>query len=176
MRAHCDSLEGPVVQDARRALDSGDVTPVLKWVSAEREDEIREAFTRTLAVRDRGDEAKDLADRHFFETLVRIHRAGEGELFAGLKPASEIDPGIAAADRALESGSADELTRNLAAAISDGILKRFVAATERRKHADDSVDAGRAYVQAYVDYIHFVESVNRLSTHGAPHSHDQMEP
>jgi hypothetical protein len=27
-----------------------------------------------------------LADTHFFETVVRLHRLGEGESFTGLKP------------------------------------------------------------------------------------------
>jgi len=31
-RAHCDTLDGPVVQAARQALDSGKVNPVLAWV------------------------------------------------------------------------------------------------------------------------------------------------
>ncbi len=161
--AHCDSLEGPVVQDARLALEKGDPTPVLKWVRKEHEGEIRDAFKQTMAVRTRGDDARALADRYFFETLVRIHRAGEGEAFAGLKPASDVDPGIAAADKALESESPVELARHLSAAVSEGIQKRFALALERKKHAQESVEAGREYVEAYVDYIHFVESVNRLA-------------
>ena len=83
--AHCDSLEGPVVQDARLALESADPTAVLKWVSREHEDEIRDAFKQTLAVRAKGDDAKTLADRYFFETLVRIHR-GESHTHHDLAP------------------------------------------------------------------------------------------
>jgi len=174
--AHCDSLDGPVIQDARKALAAHDVTPVLKWVSAEHEDEVRGAFEQTLALRDRGNDEKALADRYFFETLVRIHRAGEGESFAGLKSALEIDPGIAAADIALATGSPDEMARHFSAAISDGIKARFAAASERKKHAEESIDAGRAYVEAYVEHIHFVERVNRLSTHGASSGHHEPEP
>ncbi len=37
--AHCDTLDGPVVKDARVALDAQDVTPVLKWVSRDKEGE-----------------------------------------------------------------------------------------------------------------------------------------
>lgn len=173
--AHCDSLEGPVVQDARLALEKGDPTPVLKWVNKEHEGEIRDAFKRTLAVRGKGDEAKALADRYFFETLVRIHRAGEGEAFTGLKPASNVDPGIAAADNALQSGSAKDLAEHMSAAVGEGIRKRFAVALERKKHVTDSVDAGREYVEAYVDYIHFVESVNRLASHGASHLHNESD-
>jgi hypothetical protein len=170
---HCDSLAGPVVQDARKALESNDIRPVLKWVSAEHEAGIRDAFRRTVAVRGLGNDARDLADRFFFETLVRIHRAGEGEAFTGLKPAGEVDPGIDAADRALQAGTADELVRHMSDAVSDGIRTRFAATMERRKHAEENVEAGRAYVQAYVEYIHFVEGVNRLAAHGASLKHHE---
>lgn len=171
--AHCDSLQGPVVQDARLALQRGDPTPVLKWVSREHEAEIRDVFKQTVAVRAKGDDAKALADRFFFETLVRIHRAGEGEAFTGLKPASDVDPGIAAADAALQGGSAKELVRHMSTAVVEGIEKRFAVAMERKKHVADSVEAGREYVEAYVDYIHFVESVNRLASKGASHLHHE---
>lgn len=171
--AHCDSLEGPVVQDGRLALEKGDPAPVLKWVGEEHEAEILDAFEQTMAVRGKGNDAKALADRYFFETLVRVHRAGEGEAFTGLKPATNVDPGIAAADRALQSGSANELATHMSASIAAGIQKRFAAAAERRKHAADSVVAGRAYVEAYVDYIHFVEGVNRLASHGASRLHHE---
>jgi hypothetical protein len=174
--AHCDSLEGPVVKDARTALDKRNVTPVLKWVKKEQEREIRELFDQTIAVRDKGDDAKALADRYFFEALVRIHRAGEGEAFTGLKPAASVDPGIEAADEALRSASARELSNHLSAAISDGIEKRFALALERGKHAADSVDAGREYVEAYVDYIHYVETVHRLASQGVSHLHHEPAP
>ena len=174
-RAHCDSLDGPVVRDARLALHKGDPTPVLKWVKAEQEDDIRAAFKQTLTVRAGGTEAKALADRFFFETLVRIHRAGEGEGFTGLKTADDVDPGIAAADKALQSSSAEELTKELSASIDQGVLARFASVLERKKHSDDSVEAGRRYVAAYVDYIHFVESINRIATQGAsPIHHDDL--
>ena len=55
--AHCDTLDGPVVMAARAALEKGDVTPVLKWVKKENEEEIRALFKKTLAVRSKGAEA-----------------------------------------------------------------------------------------------------------------------
>jgi len=174
--AHCDSMDGPVIRDAQTALEKGDPTPVLKWVTKDREGDIREAFQRTLAVRTKGDDARQLADRYFFETLVRIHRAGEGEAYTGLKPAGIVDSGISAADRALEVGSFEELAKQLSGAVKDGIGKRFATALELRKYAGDSVEAGRQYVEAYVDYVHFVENVNRLAVHGAPHTHHDSAP
>jgi hypothetical protein len=87
------------------ALAAGDVTPVLKWVPVNDEQLIRTAFQNTMQVRKLGGQAQKLADMYFFETLVRIHRAGEGASYTGLKPGAEIDPAIAMADEALESGS-----------------------------------------------------------------------
>jgi hypothetical protein len=158
------------------ALEKGNVTPVLKWVRKEQEREIRDLFTQTMAVRGKGDDAMALADRYFFENLVRIHRAGEGEAFTGLRPATSVDPGIEAAYEALRSGSAKGLATHMSAAIAEGIQKRFTLTLERGKHAADSVDAGRRYVEAYVDYIHYVESVHRLVTHGVSHLHHESAP
>jgi hypothetical protein len=169
--SHCDSLTGPVVQDALLSLDTNDVSPTLKWVNAGFEGEVRQAFDQAMAVRQLGNEARALADRHYFETVVRLHRAGEGEPYTGLKPAALTDAGAAAADAALKSGSPRELAKSISAAVEKGITERFAVTAESRKHADDSVEAGRDFVRAYVDYVHFVESVRRLTVEGAPHTH-----
>ncbi len=104
--SHCDTMDGPVVAAAKAALEKKDATPVLKWVQKEDEAEIKAAFAKTLAVRAIGPEARELADQFFFETLVRVHRAGEGAPFTGLKPAgSDLGPAVERADKALESDS-----------------------------------------------------------------------
>jgi hypothetical protein len=158
--AHCDTLDGPVVADARLALDAGEVTPVLKWVRVEDETEIRTAFDRTLAVRAAGGAALELADTWFFETLVRVHRAGEGAPYTGLKPAGAVEPGIAAADLAIDTGSADKLVAALAEHLDEGVRHRFERVVAAREHAGHNVAAGRAYVAAYVDFIHYVEGLH----------------
>ena len=158
-RAHCDTLDGPVVTDARAALAAGDPTAVLKWVKPADEGEIRAAFARALAVRTGGGEAAALADTWFFETLVRVHRAGEGAGFTGLKPAGAVEPPIAMADRALASGSVDELATRIGEHASAAVTARFRRVVEARAHAGESVAQGRQYVAAYVDYVHFVEGV-----------------
>ena len=90
--AHCDSLDGPVIKEAQLALEKGDVRELLKWVTKEHEKDIRSAFAQSLSVRTKGKEARELADRFFFETLVRVHRAGEKAPYTGLKPAGIIVP------------------------------------------------------------------------------------
>jgi hypothetical protein len=170
--AHCDALDGPVVNLARQALAKGDVKIILPWVAAEKEKEIREAFDLAVAVRGKGTKEKELADRYFFETLVRVHRAGEGAPYTGLKPAGlDLGPAIPAADKALETGDPKPLLALINEAVHAGIHKYYVEARERKAHAGESVDAGRAYVAAYVPYLHFVERLYNDATtpiaHGA---------
>lgn len=172
--AHCDTLDGPVVVTARAALDKGDVTPLLKWVRSEEEKQIQAAFQKTLAVRAKGSEAKELADMYFFETLVRIHREGEGAPYTGLKPGEAVDPAVALADKALENGNVDKLVDVLSNAMANGIRKRFQHASETRNHADDSVVAGREFVESYVVFTHYVEGLHGLIKGGAAH-HGEAE-
>jgi hypothetical protein len=140
-----------VVAAAKEALAKGDITPVLKWIKPENEAEVREVFKKALAVRGKGPEAQELADMYFFETLVRIHRAGEGAPYTGLK-AEEIEPPVAAADKALETGSVEDLVKMVTAKVVHGIRDRFQETLERKKHANDSVAAGREFVEAYVPF------------------------
>jgi hypothetical protein len=172
--AHCDTLAGPVVMTAKAALEKGDITTVLKWVKKENEKEIREAFAKTLTVRKQGKEAKELADMYFFETLVRIHRAGEGAPYTGLKPGEAIEPIIAESDKALERGSVDDLVKDVTDAVSKGIRDKFAHAQETKKHADDGVEAGREYVEAYVVFTHYVERLYNDATTKIEH-HGEMK-
>lgn len=167
--AHCDTLDGPVVATARSALEAGNVTPLLKWVSPEDEETIKAAFEQTLAVRNLGEQARELADMYFFETLVRIHRAGEGAPYTGLKPGTDVDPAVALADEAIESGSVDELANVLTEALDKGLRARYEKVMERRRHANESVEAGREYVEAYVDFTHFAEGIHNMLKKGASH-------
>ncbi len=179
--AHCDTMDGPVVMTAKTALEKGDVTPVLKWVKKDDEKEIRELFKKTLVVRSKGPEAKELADMYFFETLVRIHRAGEGAPYTGLK-SEPVEPIIQAADKALETGSADALVKIVADAAAAGIRERFARVKEKKKHADESVEKGREFVAAYVEFTHFVERLHldasapcRCEHHAEHHGEMQKE-
>jgi hypothetical protein len=163
-RAHCDGLDGPVVQAGRVALDSGRIGPVLAWVPARDEAEIRHAFDHARAVRRLGPEAKALADRFFFETLVRVHRAGEGAPYTGLRPAGR-DPGpaVTGADRALETGSAAEVEKLLVESVRHGLHERFGRLKALARPGDD-VASGRAWVEAYVPWVHWVEGVHAAAT------------
>ncbi|MFA7257830.1 MAG: DUF6448 family protein [Kiritimatiellales bacterium] len=156
--AHCDTMNGPLIPEAQAALEKGDVTPILKWVSEENEAEIKDAFTKAVAVRSKGPEAKQLADHYFLETLVRIHRAGEGAPYTGIKD-EPVPPIVAIADQSLVNGSAEEMITKMTGHMAGAIREKFNKALETKKHAEESVAAGREYVEAYVQYIHYVEGL-----------------
>jgi hypothetical protein len=163
-----------VVATARTALNKGDVTPLLKWVRPEKEKQIKDAFQKTLAMRAKGTDVKELAEMYFFETLVRIHREGEGAPYTGLKPGEAVDPAVALADKALENGNVDKLVNVLSNAMANGIRKRFQHVREAQNHADDSVAAGREFVESYVIFTHYVEGLHGLIKGGAAH-HGETE-
>jgi hypothetical protein len=177
--AHCDTMDGPVVEAGRRAIAQNDVRYALVWVKPASEQEVRKAFEQTMAVRNAGPAARELADRYFFETLVRVHRAGEGAPYTGLKEEGvEPDPGIAAAEEALHRGSANELADDLATALRARVQEAFHRAHEMQSYQPGDVEAGRRYVEAYVHFIHYVDKAHQTAapqqgTHGEAAEHHE---
>ena len=167
-RAHCDTLDGPVVAAARKALESGNVDLVLVWVQKGDEREIREAFQSARSVRKAGGDARRLADRYFFETLVRVHRAGEGAPYTGLKPAGSVEPPVAAADKAIASGMLQPLGELVAGRMEQGLHRHFDAVMAKKNYRPGDVDAGRAYASAYVEFVHYAERLYDAAESMAP--------
>lgn len=160
--AHCDGVDGPVVNAARSALDAGNPNPVLIWVQPKDEAEIRAAFADALGVRKLNPQARELADRYFFETLVRLHRAGEGAPYTGLKPAGrDLGPAIPLADKAIAGGSVQELAQVLANEATKGVHTHFTDLRGKRNFRPDDLAGGRDYVASYVRFIHYVEGLHQ---------------
>lgn len=177
--AHCDGLDGPVVAAARKALQSGDPNSVLIWVQAKDEAEVRRAFAEAVAVRKINAEARELADRYFFETLVRMHRAGEGAPYTGLKPAGrDLGPAIPLADKAVASGADAELATFAAKEVEQGIHEKFADLQRKRNFRRDDLAAGREYVASYVAFVHYVEGLHQaVGANAAGHyAEGQPEP
>jgi hypothetical protein len=164
-----------VILEAKAALEKGDVTPVLKWVRKEDEAEIKTAFAKAVAVRDKGPEAKELADRYFIETLVRLHRAGEGAPYTGIKD-EPVEPIVAMADQALlTNGSAGKMIKSISVHMAEAIQEKFNKALEAKKNKDKSVEAGREFVKAYVTNMHYVEGIHTAIMSAASHHHEANE-
>lgn len=157
-RAHCDTMDGPVVKAAERALAQRNVKLVLIWVQKKDEAEIKQRFRQTLAVRRLNRQARKLADTYFFETLVRLHRAGEGEPYTGLKPAgTDLGPVIPLADKALQDGAAEPLLKLFAVPVQSEIQMRLREVIAKKSFTANDVEAGREYVKAYITFMHYVE-------------------
>ena len=163
--AHCDGIDGPVVAAARQALEAGDPNPVLIWVQPDDEGAVREALREATAVRRLGPEAREMADRYFFETLVRLHRAGEGAPYTGLQAAGrDLGPAIPLADRAVASGSDREIASFVAEEAAKGVHERFEDLQRKRRFDPGDIRAGREYVASYVAFVHFVEGLHRAAS------------
>lgn len=163
--AHCDTLDGPVVSAARKALDTGNVNYALVWVQKKDEGEIRKAYDAARR--------KQLDDRKFYETLVRVHRAGEGAAFEGLKPAGQVEPPVALADKALETGKLQPLAKLVKERVEKGLHHQYDQVMAKKNYDPNDVDAGRAYVAAYVQYVHYAEGLYNAAEVKAGEAHEQ---
>jgi len=167
--AHCDTMDGPVIKDAKLALDGNNINYALKWIQEADEPELREAFALTLKVRKLGPDAQTLADRYFFDTLVRLHRNGEGVGFTGVKPAgTPVDERILAADRAIEAGSLTPLAGKVPEEKKHELHILFDRVLALKNFDINNVRAGREYVAAYVSFFKFAEGEEHA--HAESHS------
>lgn len=171
LSAHCDTIDGPVVQASKDALEKENVNLVLIWVQKEHEKEVIEKFSKTIKARKISEEIKELADMSFFETVVRLHREGEGEPYTGIKTAGEdLSPAVISGDKAVETESIREVQALISAAVEEGLKKHFSELMEKKNYDPDNIEAGRDYVKSYVEYIHYVESLYNTAKNPGIHN------
>ena len=168
--AHCDSYDGPTIKDATKALETNNINLVLKWITPEQEKEIIPLFNKTYALKSGDKEVYAIVEKHFFETLVRLHRETEGAPYTGLKPAGTTKSIIQLSDQALESKNIDELLGKLNNHIGKVIREKYEKVATLDKVKNDSSEKGREYVEAYVDYTHTLEAIHDIVEQGAGHS------
>jgi len=172
MPPHCDSLSGPVVTMAKKALETGDVKLILPYVPEQSEGEVIATFDKVLPLHRQSNGAHEIADTFFFETVVRLHRAGEGAPYTGLKPAgADEGPVIPIAEKAIETGSLSELRKLLADSISAQVQERFDHMQHLKRHADESVEKARAYVESMLGFQVWAHKVY-LTAIAEPHDKD----
>jgi hypothetical protein len=175
MPPHCDSLDGPVVTAAKQALEKLNVDLILPYVKKSGEGEIRKAYEKSIKAREQGGAAREVADLYFFETVVRIHREGEGADFTGLKPAGlDVGPVIPVAEKAIEIGSPTELEKILCGTVKEEIHHRLEEVMHLKEHAGHGVDHAREYVEAMLGlqvWSHKLYNCAKSSAHEGPHEH-----
>ena len=169
--AHCDSYDGPVIKDAAKALETNNVNLVLKWITDEQEQEIIPLFNKTYSLKNGDKEVYAIVEKHFFETLVRLHRETEGAPYTGLKPAGTTKQIIQLTDIALADGNVDNFLAKFNSHIDKVVREKYQKVAELNKVKDKSKEQGRAFVEAYVDYTHTIEALHEILEHGnSPHS------
>lgn len=169
--AHCDSYDGPTIKDAYKALETNNVQLVLKWIDKSQETEIISLFNKTYKLKTGDQEIYEIVEKHFFETLVRLHRETEGAPYTGLKPAGTTKKIVVMSDKAIESGSIDDLMKKFNSHVESVIREKYNEVLALEKVKNESVEKGRAYVKAYVEYTHLLEGIHDMITHGAAHKH-----
>ncbi|KAB2840623.1 MAG: hypothetical protein F9K45_08825 [Melioribacteraceae bacterium] len=166
--AHCDSVEGPVVKAAEEALNSGNINHVLIWIPAENENELKELFQKVSGIRNINESVREIADLYFYETVVRIHRMGEGVGYTGLKGKDfKPEEGIEAADLAIRNNSVEEILSHVDESKHEKIKNYFSGLQSKKNFEVNNVAAGREYVSSYVHFIHYIESLftGKTNTH-----------
>ncbi len=175
MPPHCDSMDGPVVTAARHALEKEDVNLILPYVKDNASADIKSAFEKALRARKADPAAREVADLYFFETAVRLHRAGEGAPYTGLKPAGlDVGPVIPVAEKAIKTGSPDELVRLLTNTLRDEVRHRFDHMTHLREYRNGDVAKAREYVEAMLGlevYSHQLYKAMKAAPHEGEHEH-----
>jgi len=177
--AHCDSLDGPVAKAVGKALETGNVNPVLAYAPASAEPEIRVAFEKSRKVRDLSSDARTLADQSFMETVVRLHRAGENAPYTGMKPGGiNYGPVIPAAEHAVETGDLAKLKEALVEEIEHALRERLAHVRELRNVSLDPQSAAevphaRERVSNELGFVTFAETIRQAALgKGAEHHAD----
>jgi hypothetical protein len=175
MPPHCDSKDGPVVTAAMAALEAGRIELVLPYVPSISEAETQDAYDKTMAARACSPAAKEVADEWFCETVVRLHRAGEGAAYTGLKPAG-LGHGVVVpvAERAVQTGDASELVALLSTALREETLHKFETVMHLKSDDPRSVAEDREYVEAMLGFIVWSHKTHQCITSDPLHDHGSM--
>lgn len=169
--AHCDTMDGPVISDAKKAIETNNLNYALKWVLPDGDQELTEAFELAMAVRGLSPEAQELADKYFYDNFVRIHRAGEGAPYTGVKPyGTPMEEVVIAADKSIEVGNLSPLKELVPAAIMPELQERLDKVLATIDFDVDDVNAGREHIEAYVQFFHLAEEGDK---HGEEHGESQ---
>lgn len=156
MAPYIDSMDGPVVKAAEKALDMEDVKYVLPYVSRDDEEEIKDSFEKTILVRELSGDAAELADYWFFETTVRLHRKEEEKTYTGLKSAgTDWGPIIPKIDLAIKTENIDELLNFILNFIREDIKSRFDDLLAKKDYDPDDVDDTRDYIKTREEFIEY---------------------
>jgi len=154
MPPHCDTKDGPVAEAVNKALETENVNYILIWIPKSGENELKSVFEKALKARKLGKEAKDVADLWVLETAVRLHRAGEGAPYTGIKPAGlDEGPVVPKAEKAIETGDPKEVIDFMKQTVEKELQRRFELVYSKKNYDVNDVAAGREYIDAFIGFV-----------------------
>jgi hypothetical protein len=154
MPPHCDTRDGPVAKAVRKALETGNVNLILIWITKSVEHEMKDVFEKALKARKLGKEAKIVADDWVLENAIRLHRAGEGAPYTGIKPAGlDEGPIVPKAEKAIETGNPKEVIHFINHSIEEELQRRFKRVYSKKNYNENDVTAGREYIHAFIGFV-----------------------
>jgi len=167
MALHCDRMDGLVVKAAEEALEMENINYVLPFVKEKYEDELKDAFERTLVVRELSGDAAELADYWFFETAVRLHLKGRGISYTGLKPAYiNGEPIIVMANQAVKSENLNDLMNFILSSIREDVEARFDDVLSKNDFDVNDVDDARDYVDSMLNFFSYLQTLIEFMEEG----------
>jgi len=173
MPPHCDTRDGPVAKAVGKALETGNVNYILIWIPKNAEHEMKEIFEKALKARKLGKEAKEVADDWVLETAIRLHRAGEGAPYTGIKPAGlDEGPVVPRAEKAIETGDPNEVIHFINHSVDEELRKRFESVYSKKNYHENDVAAGREYVHAFIGFVVFSHHLYTNITGNGPHEEE----
>ncbi|BDZ69779.1 DUF6448 family protein [Methanobacterium petrolearium] len=167
MALRCDRMDGLVVKSAEEALEMENINYVLPFIREKYEDEVKDAFERTLVVRELSGDAAELADYWFFETAVRLHLKGRGISYEGLKPTPvNGEPVIVMADQAVKTENLNDLMNFLLSSIREDVEARFDDILYKKDYDVNDVDDARDYVDAILNFFGYLQTLIEFMEEG----------
>ena len=167
MALHCDRMDGLVVKSAEEALEMENINYVLPFIKEKYGDELKDAFERTLVVRELSGDAAELADYWFFETAVRLHLKGRGISYSGLTPAHiNGEPIIIMADQAVKSENLNDLMNFILSSIREDVEARYDDVMSKKDYDINDIDDARDYADAMLNFFSYLQTLIEFMEEG----------
>jgi hypothetical protein len=161
------------VKAAKKALETGNINYILIWIPQESEKELKGVFEKTLRARQAGKDAQEVADDWFFETAIRLHRAGEGAPYTGMKPAGLSEgPVVPKAEKAIETGNPKETIEFILKTVEEDLTHRFRHVMEKKKYDVNDVAAGREFIAGFIGWVVYSHHLYMSVAGGGEHGGD----
>jgi len=163
MSIYCDTMDGPIVAAAELALEMENINYVLPFVKNEYETELKEAFNKSVTVRELSGEAAEIADYWFFETAVRLYMLGAGKPYSGIKQSGiNREHIILKAQDAVVNQDITTFETFLLDSLKEAIETKYEIAVSQQDYDVNDTQAARNYLNSLMDFVEFSNEILKI--------------